>query len=258
MKFLKLKKLFAYLLVLATVLVCYCNNGRNILCYFGYGSTGEYGERIPELSIADDADTVFVVVKNAGYTSCKFYAYANYFGRWVEEFTTIGYLGTNGVIADATQRRAGTRKTPGGVYSLGEKFGIKDKPKGLKAEYIKVNEDHYWSGDSRFPTYNQLVKGSEMPPEWSPAGSEHLIDYVGVYNYCTMINFNVNPKVPGRGAAIFLHCTSDTATSSAGCVAIPEEKMIESLILMGSGNSYIVILEHPADFDKYLNAFGTA
>ena len=136
---------------------------------------------------------------------------------------------------------------------MGEKFGIKNKPVWLNADYIKVNEDHYWSGDSRFPTQNQLVKGSEMPSSWSPAGSEHLIDYVGVYNYCTMINFNVNPAVPGRGAAIFLHCTSDTAKSSAGCVAIPEDKMVESLILMGEGNSYIVILEHASDFDKYKN-----
>ena len=253
MKLLRAKKIFVCFLLLAVVLVCHGTNGRNFLCYFGYGDEGRFGAAIPSLSIAEDADTVFVVVKDAGYTSCNFYAYANYAGRWVEEFNTKGYLGANGVITDATKRRAGSKTTPGGVYSLGEKFGIKNKPMWLNAEYIKVNEDHYWSGDSRFPTYNQLVKGSEMPSSWSPAGSEHLIDYVGVYNYCTMINFNVNPAVPGRGAAIFLHCTSDTAKSSAGCVAIPEDKMIESLILMAEGNSYIVILEYASDFDKYKN-----
>lgn len=253
MKLLRFKKLFAYLLVIVTVCICHGTNGRNLLNYFGYGSPGKYGERLPELSIAEDADTIFVVLKDLGYSSCQFYAYSNYGGHWVEEFKTPGYLGTNGVIADATQRRAGSRTTPGGVYSLGEKFGIKDKPKGLNAQYTKVTEDDYWNGDSSMPSYNQHVKGSEMPSYWNPRSSEHLIDYEHAYNYCTMINFNVDPAVAGRGSCIFLHCTYPGSTSSGGCVAIPEDKMIESLILMAEGNSYIVILEHPSDFDKYLD-----
>ena len=85
---LKAKKLFCYILVLVTVIICHGTNGRNLLNYFGYGSPGKYGERLPELSIADDADTIFVVLKDLGYTTCKFYAYSKYGDRWVEEFYT--------------------------------------------------------------------------------------------------------------------------------------------------------------------------
>ena len=214
--------------------------------------SGKFGERLVTLDISDEADTIFVVLQDENGTSfCTYYAYSKIGDVWNEEFVVNGYVGRNGVLKKAYQRRAGDGTTPGGIYSLGEKFGIYDKPEGLDAAYTKVTEDCYWNGDSGSPTYNQHVHASEMPENWRASSSEHLIEYTQAYNYCTMINFNVDPTVPGMGSCIFLHCTSDGSTSSSGCVAIPEEQMIESLILMGEGNSYIVILENESDFEYY-------
>ncbi len=213
---------------------------------------GEFGMRLNELPIAKKADTIFVVVQDEFTTFCTYYAYTKSFGVWTEEFVTEGYVGRSGVLSDPSTRRAGDGTTPGGIYSLGERFGINDRPSGLAGQYTKVTEDDYWNGDSSTDTYNQHVKGSEMPDSWNPASSEHLIDYVESYNYAAMINFNVDPAIPGKGSCIFLHCTRTGASSSAGCVAIPEDKMIECLKLMGNKDGYIVILRNAEEFENYV------
>ena len=115
------------------------------------------------------------------------------------------------------------------------------------------DNDDYWNGDSSSPTYNQHVKGSEMPDSWDPSSSEHLIEYTTSYNYCAMINFNVDPAVPGKGSCIFLHCTYPISKSSSGCIAIPEENMIKALQMM-TEKSYIVIASSMEDLkvvDQY-------
>lgn len=213
---------------------------------------GEFGMRLNELPIAKKADTIFVVVQDEFTTFCTYYAYTKSFGVWTEEFVTEGYVGRSGVLSDPSTRRAGDGTTPGGIYSLGERFGINDRPSGLKGQYTKVTEDDYWNGDSSMDSYNQHVKGSEMPDSWHPSSSEHLIDYTYAYNYAAMINFNVNPAIPGKGSCIFLHCMYPGSSSSSGCVAIPEDKMIESLKLMAKKDGYIVILRSADEFDDYV------
>ncbi len=236
--------------LLAMVLLVLCLAG----CKPSEKQMGTFGAKLSELKESDDADVMYVVVEKDG-TFCDFYAYKKLFGGWKEEFVTSGYLGRSGVLSDADSRRAGDGTTPGGVYSLGERFGINEKPKGLKGEYCQVNDEDYWDGDSNSPTYNQHVKSPDMPESWRWQSSEHLIDYKGSYNYCTMINFNVNPAIGGaeaRGSCIFLHCTYPGETSSSGCVSIPEEYMVEALHLMDKKDAYIVILKTADEIDKYV------
>lgn len=56
--------------------------------------------------------------------------------------------------------------------------------------------------------------------------AEHLSDYPRQYEYAIEIKTN-QENVPGNGSAIFLHCS--VKKSTAGCVAIEREKMLEIL-----------------------------
>ena len=210
----------------------------------------DYTAVVSNLKIAEEAATLFLTIQDPGdTTTCRFYAYTKEDGEWKEEFKVAGYVGRSG-IADAANRVEGDGTSPAGVYSFGMLFGIQDNPGGLQREYKKVDEDDYWDGDRNSDTYNQHVRGSEMPDTWNAAASEHLIDYKYSYNYAAMVNYNVNPTIKGKGSAIFLHCTHPGSLYSAGCISIPESKMIRALRLIND-QAYIVLVRSAEDLLAY-------
>ena len=213
-------------------------------------SRDDYTAVVSNLKIAEEAATLFLTIQDPGdTTTCRFYAYTKEDGEWKEEFKVAGYVGRSG-IADAANRVEGDGTSPAGIYSFGMLFGIQDNPGGLQREYKKVDEDDYWDGDRNSDTYNQHVRGSEMPDTWDAAASEHLIDYKYSYNYAAMVNYNVNPTIKGKGSAIFLHCTHPGSLYSAGCISIPESKMIRALRLIND-QAYIVLVRSAEDLLAY-------
>ena len=91
-------------------------------------------------------------------------------------------------------------------------------------EYVKINKELYWVDDVNSKYYNQLININEVEKDFKSA--EHLIDYIVEYEYG--IEIKTNPEnIKGNGSAIFIHCSNGNKT--AGCVAIPKEKMIELL-----------------------------
>ena len=213
-------------------------------------NSDNYINIIQKLKIAGKANTLCLTVQNPGdTTTCKFYVFEKENGTWKETFKTSGYVGRSGV-EDTKNRVEGNGTSPAGVYSFGMLFGIKDDPGGLKESYKKVDDDDYWDGDNNSDTYNQYVKGSEKPSSWNPGASEHLIDYKYSYNYSVMVNYNVDPTIKGKGSAIFLHCTYPGSLYSAGCIAIPESKMLRTLRMIDD-NAYIVIVRNAEDLLSY-------
>lgn len=211
---------------------------------------GSYTNVIPKLKIASQATTIFLTIQDPGdTTSCRFYAYEKTDGIWSETFQTAGYVGRSG-IADTKNRVEGDGTSPAGVYSFGMLFGIFDDPGGLKKSYLKVDNEDYWDGDNNSDTYNQHVRASDMPADWDAGASEHLINYKYSYNYAVMVNYNVNPTVKGKGSAIFLHCTYPGSLASAGCISIPQTKLLRALRMIDD-NAYIVLARNAEDLAAY-------
>lgn len=210
----------------------------------------DYTKIISKLKIAQEADTLFLTIQDPGdTTTCKFYTYEKNNGEWKEMFKVAGYVGRSG-IADTKNRVEGDGTSPAGIYSFGMLFGIQDNPGALQKAYKKVDNDDYWDGDKNSDTYNQHVRGSEMPASWNASASEHLIDYKYSYNYAAMVNYNVNPTIKGKGSAIFLHCTHPGSLASAGCISIPESKMIRALRMIDD-QAYIVLVRNAEDLLSY-------
>ena len=135
---------------------------------------------------------------------------------------TTAHIGRNGVT---TQKEEGDGKTPIGVFELGIILGthqnIQNK-NGLK--YKQITQDMYWVDDPKSRYYNQMVNISTTKKDWNSA--EHLIEYPIQYEYLIEIQTNPN-NIPGKGSAIFLHCSNNRPT--AGCIAV-ERKTMKKII----------------------------
>ena len=144
-------------------------------------------------------------------------------GNWIQILSVDGYVGKNGMVFDS-ERKEGCGKTPIGVYRFNKAFGIADDP-GCAIPYVKVTKDLYWSSDMRDGMhYNEMVSINDYP-DLDKKNSEHLIDYTKAYQYCLNISFN-DECTPGRGSAIFLHCTGNNKYT-AGCVAVSKDAMVK-------------------------------
>ncbi|MEY9841065.1 L,D-transpeptidase family protein [Streptacidiphilus sp. EB103A] len=142
---------------------------------------------------------------------------------WIPRYTTTqARVGANG-ITDGTTRHQGTDTTPTGTYTITQGFGVGANP-GTKMPYHQVTSADWWVEDPQSPYYNQMrtaAQGGFPLTETGDLGSEHLINYPTQYHNALVINYNMNPAVPGRGAGIFLHDLGPQAGPTAGCVALP-------------------------------------
>lgn len=154
------------------------------------------------------------------------------------DIETTAYLGKNGVTRD---KKEGDGKTPIGEFKLGIILGIhpnEEIANGIKSEYIQITEDMYWIDDPKSKYYNKLVNISKVEKDWNSA--EHLIDYPIQYEY--LIEIKTNPKnIPGKGSAIFLHCTNNKPTE--GCIAIDRENMKKLIEIINKQTKIAIQLE---------------
>ena len=158
-------------------------------------------------------------------------------GAWKTVYEGIrAKYGMNGLYKE----KEGDSKTPVGVFKMNTPFGIADSVEGFPDNYIKVDPDMYWNGDSASDRYNKLVNAKEYTA-FDRSASEHLINYSGYYDYCIDTGYNYE-GTPYRGSAIFLHCVVNDEHTH-GCIAIPKEYMTEIMKLYSEGNTYIAIYD---------------
>lgn len=158
-------------------------------------------------------------------------------GAWKTVYAGIrAKYGMNGLYKE----KEGDSKTPVGVFKMNTPFGIADSVEGFPDNYIKVDPDMYWNGDSASDRYNKLVNAKEYTA-FDRSASEHLINYSGYYDYCIDTGYNYE-GMPYLGSAIFLHCVVNDEHTH-GCIAIPKEHMTEIMKLYSEGNTYIAIYD---------------
>lgn len=150
-------------------------------------------------------------------------------GNWKQVLSTPGYVGESGLCKDEDHNEGvDFCYTPIGTYKFNKAFGIADDPGCKGFDYVKVDDDTYWSGDDREGMhYNEMVSIKDFP-DLNLENSEHIVECEYEYQYCLNISFNED-AVPGKGSAIFLHCFGLTCPYTGGCVSVPEYTMIQVL-----------------------------
>ena len=190
---------------------------------------------IQNLSAAKDARQLFIVAGIGKTTAWVSMHEKNAQGSWQEVMTTPGFIGKEGL----GKTKEGDNKTPVGVFRFDAAMGIAPDP-GCSIPYTQVDENHYWSGDTRpGMQYNRMVDIRDYP-DLDTDASEHIIDYDPHYVYALNIAFNPNCEV-GAGSAIFLHCFGPMKPYTGGCVAIPENKM--RLVMQKLNPDCVVVID---------------
>ena len=138
---------------------------------------------------------------------------------WVVKQSPIeAGIGKNG-FALPLQKLEGDGKSPTGIFKLGKLFSY-EKQTNTLLENQQTTKDDKWIDDVNSPDYNKHVSGATDAKSY-----ENLLLNTDVYKYCTVIEYNTNPVIKGKGSAIFFHLALKPASYTAGCVAIKEEYM---------------------------------
>ena len=199
----------------------------------------KYNSWVANLKAARTSSQLIIVsASNGSYADVSMHTKDNE-GIWQDKFNVSGRIGKNGI----NKISEGDGKTPTGIYSFGQAFGLADDP-GSSKDYLKVNDNHYWVDDVNSKYYNKLADIRETGIQWSSA--EHLIGYAKAYKYALALDFN-KACIPGMGSAIFLHCNTSNAT--AGCISIPEDNMV--YILKNLKSDAKIIIDYSGNISNY-------
>ena len=181
------------------------------------------------LDIAETASQMIVVAADGSNATVSMHNKEED-GTWTELLSTAGKIGRNGI----GKTKEGDGKTPTGVYRFLFGFGNMPDP-GCGLNYTQVDDSYYWVDDSDSAYYNQFVSINEVTKDWNSA--EHIAGVKSSYNYVLALDYNVD-CVPGKGSAIFMHCTP---TGGAGCIAVPEEMIVE--IMRNVEDGCVVVID---------------
>ena len=121
----------------------------------------------------------------------------------------------------------GDKKTPKGLFSLGNVYYRKDrnfKPI-TKLNCISINKKMGWCNDVENNKYNKLIKINKKIKHEKMFRNDYKYDYVISINYNTK-----NIKI-GKGSAIFIHLTKKYK-ATAGCIALQKKDFLILLKLI--------------------------
>ncbi len=135
-----------------------------------------------------------------------------------EDFKFKCCIGKNGTTNNKIE---GDKKTPKGLFSLGNVYFRKDrnfKPI-TKLNSISINKQMGWSNDINHKKYNKLIKINKKIKH------EKLFRKDYKYDYVIPINYNTKNIKIGKGSAIFIHL-SKNYKKTAGCIALKKKDLL--------------------------------
>ena len=129
-----------------------------------------------------------------------------------DEFEFKCSIGAFGFTSDKYE---GDKKTPTGLFSLGDLYYRSDKvqkPK-TKLKCIKIKKNMGWCNDIDSKFYNKKVKIKKK------VRYEKLFRNDYKYDYLIPIKYNWQKPKKNKGSAIFIHLTKNY-NPTAGCIAL--------------------------------------
>ncbi len=131
-------------------------------------------------------------------------------------------LGCTGVTR---AKREADGATPAGRWRL--VYFYLRKPALLRIPWRRTRKGDIWCDDARSFLYNQPLRAPSKLSHEEMWRADGLYDVIGVMDY------NIRPRVRGRGSAIFLHIARDDLGPTAGCVALRARDMARLLGRLG-------------------------
>lgn len=204
----------------------------------GESKPAENTDWVANLSVAQRTSQLIIVAANGTRATVSMHT-CGADGSWRENFSTSGYVGSQGV----GQASESASYSPKGVWGFCKAFGNKPNP-GTNLAYTHVDDTYYWVDDPNSVYYNKFVTTQKVEKDWNSA--EHIKSCGSVYNYVLALDYNA-ACVPGKGSAFFLHCSNGGPT--AGCIAVPESVMFQIMQLVQS--DCLIVIDTASEVKKY-------
>lgn len=128
-------------------------------------------------------------------------------------------IGKKGLIKKKVE---GDKKTPIGIFSLGNLYFRKDRNKKpqTKLKCIPIKKNMGWCNDVKSKKYyNKLIKVNKK------IRHEKLFRKDYRYDFVIPINYNTENIKIGKGSAIFIHL-SKRLLPTAGCIALQKKDFL--------------------------------
>ena len=118
-------------------------------------------------------------------------------------------------------KKEGDKKTPIGIFKLGDLYYRKDKffKLNTKLRTLPIKKNMGWCDDTNSSQYNKLIKIKKN------IKYEKLFRKDSIYDLLIPIKYNTSKPKRGKGSAIFLHLTKNYK-KTLGCVAIKKNDML--------------------------------
>jgi L,D-peptidoglycan transpeptidase YkuD (ErfK/YbiS/YcfS/YnhG family) len=135
-------------------------------------------------------------------------------------------LGRGGIIANKREGDGGTPKgtfRPKRLWWRGDRHGRPQSFLPIRA----IRPDDAWCEDPLSRHYNRPLKldGNE--------GGDRLTREDHLYDFIIEIDHNSQPRIAGRGSAVFLHLARTDFSPTAGCVSMTKSAMRHLLRQIG-------------------------
>ena len=144
-------------------------------------------------------------------------------------------LGRNGATYF---KREGDGKTPIGAFEILSGFIQRERFPAMPKTQLALRQltgREGWCDEVNSPTYNRPIR---LP---NPAGHEILKRSDGVYDLILVLDYNICPRIKGRGSAIFFHLTHARGEPTAGCIAISKDDMRRLLPRLGKKTRLLIV-----------------
>jgi len=142
----------------------------------------------------------------------------------VDTFEFKCCIGKNGI---SKKKIEGDKKTPIGLFQLGDLYFRRDKNKKplSKLKKIIIRKNMGWCNDVKNKKYNKLIKSNNKIKH------EKLFRKDYKYDLLIPIKYNFNKPKIGKGSCIFLHLTKNYKPT-AGCIGLKKKDFLIMLMLL--------------------------
>ena len=142
-------------------------------------------------------------------------------------------LGRGGIKAN---KREGDGATPRGTFRLKRLWWRADRhPRPATLLPVRrIMPDDGWCEDPSDRHYNSHIK---VPPK---SKADRLARKDDLYDFIVEIDHNTQPRVAGRGSAVFIHVARPGFAPTAGCVAFSSSSLRRLLARLGPRTKIMV------------------
>ena len=139
-------------------------------------------------------------------------------------------------------KHEGDGRSPAGTFRLGDSFGFADSPSDIQ-NYRPLTPATECVDDVNSKHYAQIVDRSSIKDvDWNSSEKMRSVD---LYRWGIVVPYNMSPTIAGNGSCIFLHIWRGAGQGTAGCTAMPEEALLNTIHWMNSKAPNAILVHLP-------------